>query len=67
MCGHEDKGHYAKGMCRSCYTKYGRTKKPWNCLHDKLYARKILYIILYNNIIIQKDYASYVTPINIIK
>ena len=37
-CGHEDKSHYAKGMCSNCYHKYGRTKKPWNCTHDKLYA-----------------------------
>jgi hypothetical protein len=37
-CGHPDKEHYAKGMCNNCYHKYGRTKKPWICGHDKLYA-----------------------------
>jgi len=37
-CGHPDKEHYAKGMCSNCYHKYGRTKKPWKCTHDKLYA-----------------------------
>lgn len=25
-------------MCNNCYHKYGRTKKPWNCNHEKLYA-----------------------------
>lgn len=38
MCGHEDKQHYAKGLCSNCYHKYGRTKRPWNCPHEKLYA-----------------------------
>lgn len=38
MCGHEDKQHYAKGLCNNCYHKYGRTKRPWNCPHEKLYA-----------------------------
>lgn len=37
-CGHNDKEHYAKGMCSNCYHKYGRNKKPWNCPHEKLYA-----------------------------
>lgn len=32
-CGHNDKEHYAKGMCNNCYHKNGRTKKPWNCPH----------------------------------
>jgi len=38
VCGHTWREHYAKGLCGSCYLKYGRTKKPWNCSHDKLYA-----------------------------
>jgi len=37
-CGHSDKPHYAKNLCSNCYHKYGRTKKPWKCNHDKLYA-----------------------------
>lgn len=46
-CGHEDKLHYAKQMCRSCYSKYGRIKKPWNCPHQKLYACIIFFYIKY--------------------
>lgn len=38
ICGHEDKEHYAKGMCNNCYHRMGRTKKPWKCGHAKLYA-----------------------------
>ena len=37
-CGHEDKPHYAKGMCSNCYHRHGRSKKPWNCQHQTLYA-----------------------------
>jgi hypothetical protein len=37
-CGHEDKPHYARGLCNNCYHKHGRTKKPWLCSHEKLYA-----------------------------
>jgi hypothetical protein len=37
-CGHEDRPHYAKGMCSNCYHRYGRVKKPWRCNHEKLYA-----------------------------
>ena len=37
-CGHPERDHYAKGMCSNCYHKYGRSKKPWKCGHDKLYA-----------------------------
>ena len=50
-CGHDDKAHYAKGLCNNCYHKYGRTKKPWNCPHDKLYAGGMCqncYINMYN-------------------
>ena len=50
-CGHQDKEHYAKGMCSNCYHKYGRTKKPWNCPHEKLYANGMCqncYINTYN-------------------
>jgi hypothetical protein len=38
-------------MCSNCYHKYGRTKKPWNCPHDKLYANGMCqncYINSYN-------------------
>lgn len=38
MCGHDKLPHYAKGMCNNCYHRKGRTKKPWNCPHEKLYA-----------------------------
>jgi DNA-binding transcriptional regulator YdaS (Cro superfamily) len=41
----------AKGMCSNCYHKYGRTKKPWNCPHEKLYANGMCqncYINTYN-------------------
>lgn len=37
-CGHNDKEHYAKGLCNNCYHRYGRNKKPWLCIHKKLYA-----------------------------
>ncbi|CAD8078893.1 unnamed protein product [Paramecium sonneborni] len=50
-CGHPEKEHYAKGMCNNCYHKYGRTKKPWICGHDKLYAQGLCqncYINKYN-------------------
>ena len=48
-CGHEDKSHYAKGMCNNCYHKYGRNKKPWNCPHDKLYAAGMCQNCYINN------------------
>lgn len=48
-CGHEDKSHYAKGMCNNCYHKYGRTKKPWNCSHSKLYAAGMCQNCYINN------------------
>jgi len=51
MCGHPERGHYAKNMCNPCYHKYGRTKKPWRCSHDKLYAHGLCqncYINAYN-------------------
>ena len=32
-CGHDDKPHYAKGMCSNCYHRHGRSKKPWKCGH----------------------------------
>ena len=50
-CGHNDKEHYAKGMCNNCYHKNGRTKKPWKCTHEKLYANGLCqncYINKYN-------------------
>ena len=40
-------------MCNYCYHKYGRRKKPWNCIHDKLYAHGLCqncYIIYYNQV-----------------
>lgn len=48
-CGHDDKTHYAKGMCNNCYHKYGRTKKPWNCPHDKFYAAGMCQNCYINN------------------
>ena len=38
-------------MCNNCYHKFGRTKKPWNCPHSKLYANGMCqncYINSYN-------------------
>ena len=37
-CGHDDRPHYAKGLCSNCYHRFGRVKKPWRCPHEKLYA-----------------------------
>ena len=48
-CGHEDKSHYAKGMCNNCYHKFGRNKKPWNCPHNKLYAAGMCQNCYINN------------------
>ena len=48
-CGHEDKQHYAKGMCNNCYHRHGRTKKPWNCPHEKLYAAGMCQNCYINN------------------
>jgi len=50
-CEHREKEHYAKGFCKNCYLKYGRTKKPWLCQHEKLYAGGLCqncYINKYN-------------------
>jgi len=50
-CGHPERAHYAKNMCNQCYHKHGRTKKPWKCSHDKLYAHGLCqncYINAYN-------------------
>jgi hypothetical protein len=40
-CGHDELGHYAKGMCKTCYHKTERAKKSYLCRHsDKaLYAK----------------------------
>jgi len=38
-------------MCNQCYHKHGRTKKPWKCNHEKLYAHGLCqncYINAYN-------------------
>jgi len=38
-------------MCNQCYHKHGRTKKPWRCNHEKLYAHGLCqncYINAYN-------------------
>lgn len=48
-CGHDDKQHYAKGLCNNCYHKFGRTKKPWNCPHQKLYAAGMCQNCYINN------------------
>jgi hypothetical protein len=50
-CGHNDQDHYAKNKCYDCYHKYGRTKKPWKCSHEILYAKgycHLCYIELLN-------------------
>jgi len=50
-CGHPERAHYAKNMCNQCYHKHGRTKKPWKCNHEKLYAHGLCqncYINAYN-------------------
>lgn len=38
-CEHTWRKHHAKGLCKRCYEKYGRTKKPWNCEHQVHFAR----------------------------
>jgi hypothetical protein len=51
VCGHLDRDHYAKNLCYNCYHRKGRTKKPWNCSHDRLYAQGLCqncYINEYN-------------------
>jgi len=51
VCGHPERPHYAKNMCNQCYHKFGRTKKPWRCSHEKLYAHGLCqncYINDYN-------------------
>ena len=32
-CPHTERKHYAKGMCSSCYRKFGRNQLAWNCEH----------------------------------
>lgn len=54
LCGHYTREHYAKNLCNNCYHKYGRTKKPWNCNHEKLYAHGLCqncYINKYNQVL----------------
>jgi len=61
-CGHDDRKHYAKGMCNPCYHKFGRVKKPWKCEHDKLYAHGLCqacYIAHYNKKRLGRRYKSY--------
>jgi len=51
VCGHPERAHYAKNLCNQCYHKHGRTKKPWKCNHEKLYAHGLCqncYINAYN-------------------
>ena len=53
-CPHTDSLHYAKGMCKQCYTFHGRSKKATKCIHkDKNnYARGLChkcYQTWYNN------------------
>ena len=33
-CPHEDRKHYAKNMCYTCYHRQGREKKAWVCEHS---------------------------------
>eukprot|EP00331_Platyophrya_macrostoma_P026914 CAMPEP_0176448848 /NCGR_PEP_ID=MMETSP0127-20121128/26073_1 /TAXON_ID=938130 /ORGANISM="Platyophrya macrostoma, Strain WH" /LENGTH=247 /DNA_ID=CAMNT_0017835967 /DNA_START=16 /DNA_END=760 /DNA_ORIENTATION=+ len=37
--GHDERKHYAKGLCNQCYHKKSREKKPTLCPHESLYAR----------------------------
>ena len=40
-CPHKESKYYAKGMCRSCYHNYGRSKKAYLCPHtDSLHYAK---------------------------
>ena len=44
---------FDQNLCNNCYHKYGRTKKPWNCVHEKLYAHGLCqncYINKYNQV-----------------
>lgn len=53
-CGHPDRPHYAKSMCNQCYHRHGRTKKPWKCNHERLYAHGLCqncYINAYNKVL----------------
>lgn len=48
-------------MCNNCYHKNGRTKKPWKCIHDKLYANGLCqncYINKYNKMKREKTHNS---------
>ena len=36
-------------MCNNCYHRHGRTKKPWNCPHEKLYAAGMCQNCYINN------------------
>jgi hypothetical protein len=50
-CGHPEREHYAKSLCYNCYHRRGRTKKPWNCNHERMYAQGLCqncYINEYN-------------------
>lgn len=38
-CPHPWRKHHAKGLCKKCYEKFGRTKKPTNCEHEIHFAR----------------------------
>ena len=38
-CPHENRKHYAKNMCSSCYRKFGRNEYAVNCPH----TNKLLY------------------------
>ena len=45
LCPHTDLQHYAKGMCKQCYTLNGRQKLATKCVHtDKQdYARGLCH------------------------
>ena len=40
-CEHSERDFYAKGMCKNCYHKQGRTKLASCCPDKKLYAKKL--------------------------
>ncbi|CAG9324869.1 unnamed protein product [Blepharisma stoltei] len=61
-CQHINKKHYARGMCNSCYHRYGRDTYAWLCEHTdrKLYAKGMCELC-YN-----KQHAETTTKIKII-
>lgn len=40
-CEHVDREFYAKGMCKNCYHKKGRTKPATCCPNKTMYSRNL--------------------------